>query len=79
MTDRTNPSLTRAQDVIQELKEVSSSFERVVVAFSGGMDSTLALFLSLQALGKEKVISCTVDWDIYFPSLAFSFFSSGEC
>jgi len=70
MTDRTNPSLTRAQDVIQELKEVSSSFERVVVAFSGGMDSTLALFLSLQALGKEKVISCTVDWDIYFPSLA---------
>ena len=34
------------------------------------MDSTLALFLSLQALGKEKVISCTVDWDIYFPSLA---------
>ncbi|HXL02778.1 MAG TPA: ExsB family protein [Candidatus Atribacteria bacterium] len=59
-----------AQDAIQKLREVASSFEQVVVAFSGGIDSTVALFLSLQALGKEKVISCTVDWDIYFPSLA---------
>jgi len=70
MIDRANFSLVRAQNVIQELREVASSFEQVVVAFSGGMDSTVALFLSLQALGREKVISCTVDWDIYFPSLA---------
>ena len=46
MIDRANSSLVRAQNVIQELREVASSFEQVVVAFSGGMDSTVALFLA---------------------------------
>jgi len=70
MTNRAISSPVRARKIIQELREVASSFEQVVVAFSGGMDSTVALFLSLQALGREKLISCTVDWGIYFPSLA---------
>lgn len=57
----------RIQNVIDEIQEVAEDFERVVVAFSGGVDSTLALFLSLSALGREKVQACTIDWEEYFP------------
>ena len=57
----------RIQSVIHEIQDVAKSYERVVVAFSGGVDSTLALFLSLKALGREKVQACTVDWGEYFP------------
>lgn len=57
----------RIQNVIQEIQTVAKDYERVVVAFSGGVDSTVALFLSLSALGREKVQACTVDWGEYFP------------
>lgn len=57
----------RIQNVINEIKDIAEGFERVVVAFSGGVDSTVALFLSICALGREKVQACTVDWEEYFP------------
>jgi len=57
----------RIQGVIHEIKDVAALYERVAVAFSGGIDSTVALFLSLLALGKEKVQACTIDWEEYFP------------
>ncbi|NLJ49327.1 MAG: ExsB family protein [Candidatus Atribacteria bacterium] len=57
----------RIQNVIEEIQAVAEDYERVVVAFSGGVDSTVALFLSLCALGREKVQACTIDWGEYFP------------
>ncbi|MCX6090036.1 MAG: 7-cyano-7-deazaguanine synthase [Candidatus Atribacteria bacterium] len=52
------------------MRDLGKQYQKVVVAFSGGMDSTVALFLSLLALGREKVQSCTVDWGQYFPRRA---------
>lgn len=40
---------------------------RVLVAFSGGVDSTLLLFESLHALGRENVIAVTADAEVYPP------------
>lgn len=58
------------ESLVAEIREVGASFSRVVVAFSGGLDSTVALFLCLTALGREKVVACTVDWERYFPEKA---------
>ena len=57
----------RIKNIISEIMEIASNYKKVVVAFSGGMDSTVALFLSLHALGREKVQACTIDWEEYFP------------
>ncbi|BER91936.1 ExsB family protein [Thermatribacter velox] len=71
MLDKERSSLFKLfSSVKEELKNVASSFEKVVVAFSGGVDSTLALFIAICALGREKVIACTVDWGKYLPSQA---------
>lgn len=56
--------------ILEEIREVASRFRRVVVAFSGGMDSTLALFFTIEALGRSKVLACTVDWGPYLPEKA---------
>lgn len=39
--------------------------ETIVVAFSGGLDSTVALFLAKEALGKGKVIAAHVDFGLF--------------
>lgn len=66
----TNQNLASASPsvwaIVDQLRVVSCSFSKVVVAFSGGMDSTVALFLALLALNREKVLVCTVDWGPYF-------------
>lgn len=56
--------------ICAEIREVASRFRQVVVAFSGGMDSTVALFLTLEALGRERVLAVTVDWGPYLPEKA---------
>lgn len=66
----TDSPLFLAETLIAEIRAISVSFSKVVVALSGGLDSTVALFLSLLALGKDKVIACTVDWGEYFPEKA---------
>jgi uncharacterized protein len=59
-----------SERLLEELQEVASPFHRVVVAFSGGVDSTLVLFLAREALGRHRVLACTVDWGPYLPKKA---------
>lgn len=69
-----NVALERASllcaTLCEEIREVASRFRKVVVAFSGGMDSTVALFLTLEALGRFQVSAVTVDWGPYLPEKA---------
>lgn len=51
----------------EELVNYFKQFNKVVVAFSGGIDSTVVLYAALLALGKDKVISVVVDSDLYSP------------
>lgn len=42
----------------QHLREIIGRYDRVLVAFSGGVDSTLVLKVALDVLGAEKVLAC---------------------
>ncbi len=44
---------------LETLRETIVGYNRVGVAFSGGVDSTLLLYLSVDFLGKEKVVAFT--------------------
>ncbi|HDK28162.1 MAG TPA: ExsB family protein, partial [Candidatus Atribacteria bacterium] len=50
--------------LLEEIREVSRE-EKVVVAFSGGLDSTVVSALAIQALGREKVEAITVSFGEY--------------
>lgn len=54
----------RIQKIVDEiLLDIRTTVPgKVLVAFSGGEDSSLAAFLSKQALGKDRVTLITVDW-----------------
>ncbi len=45
----------------QRLRELIARFERVLVAFSGGVDSTLLLHVTVDVLGRENVLAVTAD------------------
>ncbi|TKH03457.1 ATP-dependent sacrificial sulfur transferase LarE [Peribacillus simplex] len=45
----------------QRLKEVLLKMERVIIAFSGGVDSTYLLKVALDTLGRENVLAVTAD------------------
>jgi NH3-dependent NAD+ synthetase len=47
------------QDVLDHLGSYISRLQRVVVAFSGGVDSSLVLKIALDVLGPEKVLAAT--------------------
>ena len=49
----------------KELKEIFQSMKRVVVAFSGGVDSTLLLKVAYDSLGDENVIAVTALSPLY--------------
>ena len=54
-----NPSIgfVGVEDKYNSLKEILRSFDRIVVAYSGGVDSTLLLNVAADVLGTENVLA----------------------
>ena len=50
--------------ILEEIEKISQG-EEIVVAFSGGLDSTVVSALAIQALGREKVEAVTVSFGEY--------------
>lgn len=49
----------------ERLGEILRSMDRVVVAFSGGVDSAFLLKAALEFLGKDRVLAITADSETY--------------
>ncbi len=52
-------------DKYQRLQEILQEMKSIVVAFSGGVDSTLLLKVAVDVLGKENVLAVTADSETY--------------
>lgn len=63
--DKTENGISNSESHISELKEYLRSLESVAVAFSGGVDSSFLLRVSLDALGRENVLAVTIESAVY--------------
>jgi len=54
----------KINNILEEIEKISQGKE-IVVAFSGGLDSTVVSALAIQALGREKVEAVTVSFGEY--------------
>ncbi len=54
----------KINSVLENIEKVSQE-EEIVVAFSGGLDSTVVSALAIQALGREKVEAISVSFGEY--------------
>ena len=70
---------TSADAVLDSLKAMITSYERVIVAFSGGVDSSFLLKLCVDILGKDNVVAATGASETYTPAeLDFARSTAGE-
>src|ERR687898_3570678 len=56
------------QERLRELEGIVAPYGSALVAFSGGVDSSLALAVAARALPKEKVLAVTSNNETYLPS-----------
>jgi uncharacterized protein len=55
----------RLKEKYERLKQIVKEMENAVVAFSGGVDSTLLLKVAVDVLGVENVLAVTADSETY--------------
>ena len=56
------------QERLRELEDIVAPYGSALVAFSGGVDSSLALAIAARALPKDKVLAVTSNNETYLPS-----------
>lgn len=61
-------STTTFEDRLRELEAIVAPHGSALVAFSGGVDSSLALAVAARALPKQKVLAVTSNNETYLPS-----------
>ncbi len=61
-------SKNKIEDLLQELEGLIAPYGSALVAFSGGVDSSLALALAARALPKDRVLAVTSNNETYLPS-----------
>ncbi|CAN5912618.1 ATP-dependent sacrificial sulfur transferase LarE [soil metagenome] len=66
MSDHTDG--TKIDGRLAELQNSVGSYESALVAFSGGVDSSLALAIAASAIPKENVLAVTSNNETYLPS-----------
>jgi uncharacterized protein len=60
--------MDRAAQRLEELEAIVAPYGSALVAFSGGVDSSLALAIAARALTKERVLAVTSNNETYLPS-----------
>jgi uncharacterized protein len=60
--------LNALKNKLEELEAVVAPYGSALVAFSGGVDSSLALAVAAKALSKESVLAVTSNNETYLPS-----------
>src|SRR3712207_2803628 len=61
-------AMDSAAERLRELEKMVAPYGSALVAFSGGVDSSLALAICARALPKEKVLAVTSNNETYLPS-----------
>jgi pyridinium-3,5-biscarboxylic acid mononucleotide sulfurtransferase len=60
--------MDRAVQRLSELEAIVAPYGSALVAFSGGVDSSLALAIAARALPKERILAVTSNNETYLPS-----------
>jgi pyridinium-3,5-biscarboxylic acid mononucleotide sulfurtransferase len=60
--------MNSAEERLRELEAIVAPYGSALVAFSGGVDSSLALAVAARALPKESVLAVTSNNETYLPS-----------
>src|SRR5215210_1011275 len=64
-----NPIVTDTlKKKLAELEQILAPYKSALVAFSGGVDSSLALAVAARALPKNRVLAVTSNNETYLPS-----------
>ncbi|MCA1688722.1 MAG: ATP-dependent sacrificial sulfur transferase LarE [Actinobacteria bacterium] len=60
--------MNRAEERLEELEGIVAPYGSALVAFSGGVDSSLALAICARALPRDRVLAVTSNNETYLPS-----------